>query len=51
MHVEIHTICCEVTFMLRVGVEDTIRFPPDDCDADDIPIDRCNNDNFMKFIN
>lgn len=40
--IKLLTICCEVTLMpVRVGVDDTIRFPPDVCDVEDIPIDRC----------
>lgn len=37
-----HTICCGVTFILRVGVDEATWFAPDDCDdADaDIPAER-----------
>lgn len=49
--IKLLTICCEVTLIpVRVGVDDTIRFPPDDCDVEDIPIDRCNkNENSWNF--
>lgn len=35
---------------IRVGVDVTIRFPLDDCDVDDIPIDRWNIFFFQNII-